>query len=142
MPSGRPSRALRSRPIRLSIHVKLIGLISVMMTAIVGFLTIYFPARQSATIHAGLSARARSYGAMLATQARSAVAFSDRETAREILSPLDDDPYVASIALFDDHGETLYAHGSPSDWVERAKLGVVSPRLFALNGRVAFVAPV
>jgi len=50
----------------------------------------------------------------MASQASSAVAFSDRETAREVLRSIDADADVASVALFGNAGEMLYLRGTIS----------------------------
>ncbi len=136
-----PQASRRSR-VRLSIHHKLIGLMAVMITAIVGFLCVYFPLQQIESMSATLTGRATGYGAMLSTQVRSAVAFADRETAREVLSSIESDPYAAAVVLFGAHGQPLYEYGTPSAWVDRARHGVDSVRVFALGERIAVVNPV
>jgi signal transduction histidine kinase len=134
-------RAAPSRS-HLSIRQKLIGLMAITISAIVGVLTVYFPSKQIGSIHAGLTSRVKGYGRMMSHQVRSAVAFADRETAREVLSSLDSDPDVASVVLFADGGAELYRRGTASEWVGRASQGVVSPRLVALQDRIAIVTPV
>ena len=137
-PGGRPARV----PFRSSIHAQLVGLIAIVIAGVVGFLTWYFPSREISTLQATQQTRVASYGAVLSSQARSAVAFSDRETAREVLSPLASDPNVASCVLFDEAGHTLYEHGTPSPWVERARAGVQAQRLVQVRDRAAVVVPV
>ena len=126
----------------MTLHQKLIGLTAGLITAIVGFLTIYFPREQILSIKKMLNTRAAAYGAMMSSQVRSAVAFSDHATASEVLSPLATEPDVASASLFGPEGEQLYRLGHPSNWVPKASAGVVAPRVFSLEDRVAVVTPV
>ncbi|HTE49736.1 MAG TPA: ATP-binding protein [Kofleriaceae bacterium] len=130
------------RRLALGIHLKLIGLIAVLISAIVVFLTLYLPYQQIERIRVALSTRAAGYGVLLSRQVRSAVAFADRETAREVLSSLESDVDLASLVLYGDEGQTLYQHGAASPWVDRAREGVVSARLFATSERISVVAPV
>jgi signal transduction histidine kinase len=132
----------RKVPFRSSIHAKLIGLTAIVIAGIVGFLTWFFPLHELAALEETQQLQVASYGALLSGQVRSAVAFSDRETAREVLSSLDADPDVVSTVLFDEAGHTLYEHGAPSPWVERARVGVRSPKRFSMRDRVAIVVPV
>ncbi|HWM85456.1 MAG TPA: ATP-binding protein, partial [Kofleriaceae bacterium] len=90
----------------------------------------------------GLTSKASGYGGMLSVQLRSAVAFADRETAREVLSSLESEPDLAAVVLFGSRGQRLYERGRASQWVDRARDGVVSPRLFGHGDRVALVTPV
>jgi signal transduction histidine kinase len=128
--------------IQLSLHQKLIGLTAVMITTIVACLTIYFPLHEIQSVRGMLNTRVAGYGAMMSSQVRSAVAFSDRATATEVLASLTADPDLAAATLFGAHGERLYQHGEPSSWTDRAREGVVSPRVFSMADRVAVVTPV
>ena len=130
------------RGLQLSIHQKLIGLIAVMIMAIIGFLCVYFPLQQFGTIRRALTSRTSSYSALLSNQVRSAVAFGDRETAREVLSSLDSDQDVAAVVLFDGRGKVLYQAGHPSPWKDDARDGVSAPRVVHLTERIAVVSPV
>ena len=130
------------RGLQLSIHQKLIGLIAVMVMAIVGFLCIYFPLQQFGNIRSALTSRTSSYSALLSNQVRSAVAFADRQAAREVLSALDSDADVAAVSLFDGRGRLLYQAGHPSVWKEVAPGGVSAPRVVHLTDRIAVVSPV
>jgi len=125
-----------------SILTKLIGLTAIVVVVIVGTLAVYFPARELGDLDADQLVRASTYGVLLASQARSAVAFADRETAREVLSSLDADPDVVAVSLFLDRGEELYRRGTPGAWVDRARAGVMAERVFRIDGRVAVVTPV
>src|SRR4051812_29392219 len=111
------------RRIRASIATKLIALTATLIAVIVGFLTAYFPAKQIETMRDEEIERVVAYGQLVSVQARSAVAFSDRETAREVLTSLDADHDVVAASLFSDDGDELYQHGKPSRWMDRARRG-------------------
>jgi signal transduction histidine kinase len=125
-----------------SILTKLIALTAIVVAIIVGALAVYFPARELRDLDAEQLARASTYGSLVASQVRGAVARGDRGAAREALSALDADPDVVGVVLVIDHGEELYRHGAPGAWVERARAGVVEARVFRVGDRVAVVAPV
>src|SRR5262245_33760308 len=131
-----------NRRIRGSIITKLIGLAALPIAAIVGFLVYYFPSQQIAQLTADQQERAQTYADLLADELRSAVAFSDRETAREVLTSLRADPQAVSTTLFGAGGRILYQYGTPSAWVQRAGAGVAQQRMFASGDRVATVVPV
>jgi signal transduction histidine kinase len=139
--SSKPNEMKKAR-FTASIHFKLIGLTAVLIAAIVAFLTGYFASRQIRTLHDEQLAKVSAYGEILGGQVRSAVAFDDRETAREVLASLAADRDVAATTLFVENGDTLYSSGRPSAWVERARQGVVERRVFASEERVAVVVPV
>ncbi len=129
------------RGLQLSIHQKLIGLIAVMIAAIVGFLCVYFPLQQFGNIRTALTSRTSSYSALLSNQVRSAVAFADRETAREVLSSLDSDRDVVAVLLLDSGGGELYRAGQPALWKDEVH-GAAAPRVIHLKDRIAVVSPV
>jgi signal transduction histidine kinase len=133
-----PARPAR----RLSINHKLIGLNSILMTFVVTALTAYFPSRQIAEIRNGLVRRADIYGALLSKQLEPAVAFRDRETAREILSSLAMDPDVRSAVLCTADGIALDAVGVDGQSTCRGQ-AVTGARTIAVDDyRVVVVAPV
>ncbi|HEY4244459.1 MAG TPA: HAMP domain-containing protein [Kofleriaceae bacterium] len=110
--------ALRS--FTLTIKQRLIALIVLSIVVIVGSLTIYFTSREIREISDNLRSTASSYADLVGKQAMSAVAFSDRETAREVVASIVTDPDLDSVMLIGAHGETLYAHGTPTPWVATA----------------------
>lgn len=126
----------------LTIKQKLIGLIVILMTAIVGFLAVYFPSRQIRAIQRDLTGKAHTYGALVTTQVRSAVAFDDRETAREVLDSVASDPDVIAVVLFGQRGSELYKRGEPGSWTASVRQGVAVERVFPVGDRVAVAAPV
>jgi len=84
----------------LTISHKLIGLIVGLMVAVVGLLALYLSSQQVDAMSAALRTKAATYGSVMSSQAASAVAFSDRETAREVLHSIDVDADVASVVLY------------------------------------------
>lgn len=133
---------LKKVRLRDSILVKSVVLTTVLIAGIVGILTVYFQTKQFDALEDDHLARVDMYGDLLADQLRSAIAFSDQETAREVLSALHTDPDVSASVLYDSAGALLVAEGTPSPWVARAARGVTSKRVFATDGRVAVVVPV
>ncbi|MEO7733491.1 MAG: ATP-binding protein [Kofleriaceae bacterium] len=121
---------------------KLIAMTAIVVAVIVGGLAVYFPSRELSDLGEEKLNRVRTYGTLLAGQVRTAVAFSDRETAREVLSALTADPEVVAITLFADHGEPLFRTGTPGRWVERARDGNLAEQVFHVGDRVAMIAPV
>jgi signal transduction histidine kinase len=141
MPS-RPGTLRPTAKLGASIMTKLIAMTAIVVAVIVGTLAIYFPSREIRDLEQEHFLRASTYGALLSNQLRSAVAFSDRETAREVLASLTVDPDVVAITLFVDRGNELFRVGSPGAWVERARDGVMSRRLLRVGDRIAVVTPV
>ncbi len=129
-------------PFRRSIRAKLIGLIAVVIAAIVGVLAVYFPLQQIAAARDRQCDRVAMYGQVFAGQLRSAIAFADLETAREVLGALETDGDVVAVALWDANGTEFYARGKSSPWVKDARKGVIAQRVFSYRDRVAVVAPI
>lgn len=125
----------------LTIFHKLVALIVALMVAVVGALALYLSLQHIDELSAALHTKARTYGSMLASQATSAVAFSDRETAREVLHSVDADTDVASVVLYGQDGTALYTRGAAS--VEPTAVnGVTDQRMFDTASRLAVVTPV
>ncbi len=125
-----------------SIRFKLIGLTAITIGVIVVSLTAFLAFHEASTVHESQAARARYYGEFLGIQARSAVAFSDRETAREVLASVSADPDVIAVTMFGSRGDVLYQRGTPSPWVDKARPGVAQLQVFDVDDRIAVVAPV
>jgi HAMP domain-containing protein len=133
-------RSLRAR--NLSIPQKLVGLIAILVTVIVGSLTAYLTSRQIAELTQSLVGRADIYGALLSDQLEPAIAFRDRVTAREVLGSLAIDPDVRLAALCESSGKPLSAVGADGvaacrEFPPRAARAVMS-----FEDRVVVVAPV
>ena len=134
--------AVKPQRARLSITHKLLALIGATTGAVVLFLAIYFPAQQIDASHAALQRKAATYGRLISRQVASAIAFDDRETAREVFDSVAQDSDVEALLLLTAAGTPLHGRGVPGAWVEQAKNGVAEQRVLELPGRVAVVSPV
>lgn len=126
----------------LSIAVKLIGFTAITIAAIVGGLSWHFASRHVAALDDQQEERISTYGELLARGLRSAVAFTDRETAREVLAPVEADVDVSAATLFGETGEVLYETGAPSAWVRQTRTGRSEKQVRTTQARVAVIAPV
>jgi two-component system chemotaxis sensor kinase CheA len=127
---------------RLTIAHQLGLLIVGLQLFLMVLLAAYFGDRQVKSMSTRLRAKAETFAALVSTQVRSAVAFNDRETAREAFDALGGDPDLSGILLFDSHGRLLERRGSPSDLALRASRGVSSLRVFEMPDRLLVVSPV
>lgn len=126
----------------LSIAQKLGLLMFVLVLAIVAPLTAYFQSRQVESLRQNLERKAETYAQLLSTQVRSAVAFDDRETAREAFEALASDRDLSGVVLFTAKGTVLESWGSLSSVAQAAQNGVSERRVFELSDRVLAVVPV
>lgn len=126
----------------VGIRVKLVALMVATISAVVVALVTYFPARQITELREGLKERASVYAGLASQQLRSAVAFSDQETAREVLAAVAKDPLIDSIAVYTAEGVRLHAEGHVTELAFSARRGLGERQVFALPGRVLAVAPV
>jgi two-component system chemotaxis sensor kinase CheA len=127
---------------RVSITYKLLALMGFTTGAVVLFLVIHFPAQQIAASHADLQRKAATYGVLVSREVAPAIAFDDRETAREVFEAVAQDDDVESLELLTSKGTVLHAHGVPGAWAEQAKRGVESQVIVEPKGRIGVVAPV
>lgn len=139
-----PVLALERLPdVGVGIRIKLVVLMGAVTVAIVAVLASYFPARQIAELHTAVRHRAEVYAGVASFQLRSAVAFSDRETAREVLSSIAKDPAIDGVAVYSEQGEALHAEGVQSDLAKRCRLGLGNEAAtFHLPGRILATAPI
>jgi two-component system, chemotaxis family, sensor kinase CheA len=138
-----PARAdLGHRRWRSGLGVQLALLISGIQVALVACLALYFQSRQVAAMGGELRAKAGTYIQLVGAQVRSAVAFDDRETARELFDALSRDPDLVSAVLFDGRGRDLHAWGTPSAVAQSTRRGVQTSRVFELPDRFLAVAPI
>ncbi|MBL0213818.1 MAG: HAMP domain-containing protein [Myxococcales bacterium] len=112
------------------------------LAVIIAVTTLHSRHRQVAELKAAQDERLLAYSGMLSLQVRSAVAFADQATAREVLDSLNVDPEIAAIVLFSGTGERLYEYGTPSAWVAQAAAGVTAVRMVSFADRHAVVTPV
>ncbi|MGC4086716.1 MAG: HAMP domain-containing protein [Polyangiaceae bacterium] len=88
--------------------------------------------RERATVYAGLASR----------ELRSAIAFNDQETAREVLAGVAKDPLIDSISVYTAQGSRLHGEGNASELAYAARYGLGETRVYSLPGRVLAMAPV
>lgn len=119
----------------LSIRLKLFALISAVVTSLIAFTAIYFASRQVALLERTLVGK----GEFLAQQLRSAVAFDDKETAREAFEAAHSSPEIVSLALFKADGALLFADGTGD---LTAPAPAAAARLESAAGHMRVVAPV
>jgi two-component system, chemotaxis family, sensor kinase CheA len=129
------------RRFALTIYHKLIALIVALMVAVVGGLASYLSSQQIAAMTAALRTKAATYGSVMASQTTSAVAFADRETAREVLQSIDADADVASVVLYGDGGSVLYSRGQTTVPAGRTAAGA-GPQVVDTGTRLAAITPV
>ncbi len=134
--------ASSSRRWGLSIGHKLGLLICGLQLAIVGCLAWYFENQQIDSLRNELESKADTYAQLVAAQVRSAVAFEDRETAREVFDAVSSDPDLLAAVLFDQSGRSLHIWGTPGSMAQRANGGVDARKVFELSDRFLAVAPV
>lgn len=135
-----PSLSPSVEPPRLGILAKLLGTTAIAVGAAVLSLSAYFSAQQLAQQETALQRRARVYGELVSEQAKSSVAFTDRETAREVLQAVTRDHSVTGIAIFTEHG-LLHMEGQLSR-VALAASRLAGTQLFSLPESYLAVAPI
>lgn len=122
----------------MTIKQRLMALIVASTLLIVGVLTSFFISSQIKVMEKNLAVKAETYSGIAAKQAISAVAFSDRETAREVLVAISNDRDVASVLLTGDGGEILFSSGFASWKMTSAR----EPILLRRAMRLISVTPV
>jgi two-component system, chemotaxis family, sensor kinase CheA len=137
-----PSTAGHPPQIALGIRVKLVALMVATSFLIVGILASYFPSQQIAEMRTAVRDRATMYGRLASIQLRPAIAFRDRQTAREVLSAIAKDPLVVGIAVYSDNGTPLATQGTLTELADASRHGFGELRSFYLPGRVLVTAPV
>jgi len=128
--------------VSIGIRIKLIALIVGVSFLIIVVLTSYLTARQIAGLREDVRGRAAAYGRLASLQLRSAIAFKDRETAREVLGAISKDPLVRGVALYRQDGERLHGEGSLSELAHASRAGFGAARTFSLPGRILIAVPV
>jgi two-component system chemotaxis sensor kinase CheA len=125
----------------LGVLAKLVALITAVVTLVVASLALYFPTRQMRELESDLNQRAAAYCHLLSHQARSAVAFDDQETAREILESVAHDRQVTGIGLYT-RGQPLRVTGKLTHAAELAGARLDHERIYSLHDRLLAVKPV
>jgi methyl-accepting chemotaxis protein len=124
-----------SRRRALSIRLKLFVLITAMIVTLVAFFVIYFAARQVTLLEMSVLNK----GDFLAQQLRTAIAFDDKETTREVFEAAHNSPEILHLALFHGDGRLLQADGSGDLTAPEA---VREARLVSDGDRMRVIAPV
>jgi two-component system chemotaxis sensor kinase CheA len=125
-----------------SIRFRLFVTTFAVVAGIVSALLVYLSAEHLASLNRSLEAKASAYGSLLAKETESAIAFDDRETAREVFAATSQDGEVRAIALFKADGDALHAYGDPIEGAPGVADGPASPTLSHLPGAVRVTAPV
>lgn len=143
-PPARPLLSAIEAPptVSVGIRIKLIALMVGVSFLIASVLTSYSTARQIAGLREDVRGRAAAYGRLASLQLRSAIAFKDQETAREVLGAISKDPLVKGVGLYRADGTRLHAEGTLSDLAQAARRGFGAPRTFSLPGRILIAVPV
>jgi signal transduction histidine kinase len=121
------------------VSTKLIALIAVTISLIVGVLTAYLSSRQVAEIDRQAEEQASVYGSLAARQLESAIAFGDRETAREVLDSLAKDNDLAGATVYASDGTILYHIGTPT---VGEQMSATTQRLIPTDDGVEVIAPI
>jgi len=139
-----PSLVLERLPeLGIGIRIKLVGLMVAMAMAIVLPLAVYFPARELDELRTASRERAEVYAGLASHQLRSAVAFEDRETAREVVDAIAKDPLLSGLDVYTADGRVLHGIGKLSDLAGRlGRRPLARAESFALPGRIVAAAPV
>lgn len=122
----------------MSILAKLMllaALPAVLATLVVG---IALERRQHAQWTARLEEKLERYASLGAEQVQSAVAYNDRETAREVLGAIGHDAEVVGIQLYDEHGRALDDRGFHVPEAHIPSRGLP----FKLHGNLVLAVPV
>jgi HAMP domain-containing protein len=122
-----------------SLRLKLFALIAACVAGPTLMMTVYFPATRIAALESALATKASSFARILVDETRSAVAFDDEETAREVFDGIATDADVAFLGLFRADGSPLLAFGTSAVGHLKWRDDVVESRA---GDRVRVVAPV
>jgi len=125
-------------PRRLSLKYKLAGFIVLAVAPLVVILTWLSASQQLELQRASLAAKALSFGRMLAHEAEPAIAFNDRQTARELFESVALDADFAAAGLFTSKGQMLEGRGQLS----AASPGVAARDVERVGNRLRATLPV
>jgi two-component system chemotaxis sensor kinase CheA len=131
-----------ARRFGLSIGQKLALLILGLQLAVVAAFGAYVERLQSRSLTQALKHKADTYAQLVAAQTAPAVAFNDRETAREVFDAVSSDPDLLGAVLWNESGVALHSWGSPGAVAQNAKNGVPQRKVFELPDRILAVSPV
>ena len=97
-----------------SIQGNVFGAIFASTSLLVGALTVYFPVRHLESVRRMMEDKATTYARLLSREAEPAIAFDDRQTARELFDATAEDADVRAMALLGASGKPLHVLGQPS----------------------------
>jgi two-component system chemotaxis sensor kinase CheA len=126
----------------LTIFQKLLLLILSLIVITIVAQTLYQSVRQLSRMQVLLERKAEMFAALVAKQVESAIAFNDKETAREVFESLQQDPEFESVTLFAGDGSVLKARGEITPSLVEAYRLAVRPEVITLAERVVAVKPV
>jgi two-component system chemotaxis sensor kinase CheA len=125
-----------------SIFLKLLVVIVSLVLGVSALLASYLISSQVSEMRANLETKAATYARLTAKQVASAIAFDDRETAREVFDSLAEDQDIESLTLFTSKGAILHARGAVSGALPAELKRVSDVRTFALADRIGVAVPV
>lgn len=91
----------------LSVRLKISGIITLVVVAILAFQVLYFPARQIELLTAAVELKALGLGRLLATDVRAGLEFDDKEGVRQTLASAAQDPDVLYALVFSEKGDVF-----------------------------------
>src|SRR4051812_37459126 len=109
VPSARPEH--KTTASWLTIQAKLSGVIVALLTALVVLFAAVTTARELRNLEGDIERRARIYASLAADELRPAIAFADRQTAREVFEGLAVDADLAAVGLYDAAGKPIEVRG-------------------------------
>jgi two-component system chemotaxis sensor kinase CheA len=127
--------------IGLSIFQKLLILILSLIFVALSAQASYLSVRQLGRNRTLLELKAERYARLVSKQVESAVAFNDRETAREVFDSIAQDPEFASLTLFGADGGVLKAHGTITP-IAQQHHAALRGEVIMLSDRIAAIMPV
>lgn len=137
-----PSPSQPATRLGLTIFQKLLLLILSLIVITIVAQTLYLSVRQLSRMQVLLELKAEMYAKLVSKQVESAIAFNDKETAREVFEALDQDPELESMTLFAGDGSLLAARGEITASLVEAHRLSKRPEVIAMSKRIAAVVPV
>jgi signal transduction histidine kinase len=128
--------------IGLSIFQKLLLLLLSLIFVTVALPAVYLSARQLSRMQMLLELKAEMYARLVGKQVESAVAFNDKETAREVFESIVQDAELVSVTLFTGDGGVLQSYGQISPSVLSTHAMATRAEVIVMADRVAAVTPV
>lgn len=125
-----------------SIFLKLLVVILSLVLGVASLVAGYLLSHQVREMQTQLETKAATYGRLTSKEVASAIAFGDRETAREAFDSLAEDDDIESLTLFTAQGNVLHARGVVSRDLPVDVRHVTRVVSFAVPGRVGVVVPV